>query len=175
MSRRLLRYVPVVLVVGAGLAWLLLPRGPIGDGGVPSRVNAAESKAAEGLGYSAAFDEALQEIGQLSPRAFAKRYGGKVSYLPKLTWDPTTAEFYDRLDLDPNKPGAKLRLRGEEDRLARERARQNGAPIPEGKVITIALKGGNDFRLDAKELARFKANGFVVSGRMGAPSCTEMF
>ena len=32
-----------------------------------------------------------------------------------------------------------------------------------------------DFRLNAEELARFKQNGFVVSERMGAPSCTDVF
>src|SRR5262249_32167438 len=42
-------------------------------------------------------------------------------------------------------------------------------------VVMIPTQGMSDFRLNTDELAKFKHNGFVVSERMGAPSCTEMF
>jgi len=46
-------------------------------------------------GIEAAFARELQKVGQVSPEAFARRYAGKASYLQKLSWDPTTAKFWD--------------------------------------------------------------------------------
>ncbi|MCI0465153.1 MAG: DUF3160 domain-containing protein [Gemmataceae bacterium] len=134
----------------------------------------ARSAAAD-LAYGAAFDAELKKIGEISPQEFARRYGGKAGYSDRLSWDPTTAEFWDRLNLDPSRPGAQVRLRGDEERLYRERARWGGKPVPEGQPVFIPLTGGYDFRLNADELAAFKRNGFVVSERMGASSCTDMF
>ena len=36
----------------------------------------------------------------------------KAKLLPKVDWDPTTARYWDRFNLDPNKPGQTIRLRG---------------------------------------------------------------
>src|SRR5262245_49483713 len=62
------------------------------------------------FGYTAAFDAALAKIGQITPEEFARRYPNKAQYLDKLSWDPTTAKFWDDFNLDVNKPGAKVRI-----------------------------------------------------------------
>jgi hypothetical protein len=98
----------------------------------------------DSFGYSAAFDAELKRIGQIPPAEVAVRHPAPT-YLPKLSWDPTTAKFWDEF----NQP----------------------APNPQPKP----RYGWYDFRLNADELAKFKANGFVVSERMGASSFGEMF
>ncbi|AFZ18469.1 DUF3160 domain-containing protein [Allocoleopsis franciscana] len=50
---------------------------------------------ADVFGYTTAFEEALKEIGQISPQEFARRYTSKAKYLPQISFDPTTAEFWD--------------------------------------------------------------------------------
>src|SRR5262249_54271310 len=74
----------------AGLAWLL----PLSlHAGEPARKQAARKAPDEKLGYGAAFEEELKKVGQISPKEFAKRYGGKVEYLAKPSFDPTRAPF----------------------------------------------------------------------------------
>lgn len=99
------------------------------------------------FGYSAAFDEELKKIGLISPREFAQRYPSKANYVAKLSWDPTTAKFWDEFSRDP-------------------------ATIEPNKPKKF---GRYDFRLNDAELAKFKENGFVVSERMGADSFAEMY
>jgi hypothetical protein len=103
---------------------------------------------ADPFGYTAAFDAELLKVGQISPQEFARRYATKAAYLEKIGWDPTTARFWDKFNLDP----ATL-------------------PPPQGRF----KYGREDFRLNKEELALFKRNGFVVSERMGAASFGEMF
>jgi hypothetical protein len=50
------------------------------------------------FGYTAAFDEALKQIGQISPQQFAKRYASRAEYLHQISYDPTTAKFWDALN-----------------------------------------------------------------------------
>ncbi|MBY0526772.1 MAG: sigma-70 family RNA polymerase sigma factor [Gemmataceae bacterium] len=99
------------------------------------------------FGYSAAFDEEVKKIGQISPEEFGKRYGSKAKYAEKMTWDPTTAKFYSEFQKDP------------------KTIEPNKSP----------KFGRYDFRMDEQELAKFKENGFVVSERMGADSFGEAF
>ncbi len=47
------------------------------------------------FGYGAAFDKELAKLGQISPLQFKQRYGGKLNYLTKLGFDPTTASFFE--------------------------------------------------------------------------------
>ena len=47
------------------------------------------------FGYTAAFDEALKKIGQISPQEFAQKYASIAKYLPRISYDPTTAKFWD--------------------------------------------------------------------------------
>ncbi len=165
----------MLAAVGTAAAWWGLSPGSQAPLPGPAGATEPGRTAAGDLGYGAAFDAELKKIGEISPQEFARRYGGKAKYADRLSWDPTTAEFWDRLNLDPTRPGAQVRLRGPEEAQYREYARRSGKPVPEGKPVFIPVAGGYDFRLNADELAAFKRNGFVVSGRMGAPSCTEMF
>lgn len=48
------------------------------------------------FGYTATFDEELKQIGQISPQDFAQQYSSKAQYLPQLSWDVTTAKFWDK-------------------------------------------------------------------------------
>src|SRR6516225_5713615 len=58
------------------------------------------------LGFTAAFLDEIKKVGQISPEQFAQRFPGKAEYLAKITWDPTTAKYWDRFTLDPNDPRA---------------------------------------------------------------------
>ena len=53
------------------------------------------SGGAEVFGYGAGFTQALQRIGQISPDEFAAMFPSRASYLPAITWDPTTAQYWD--------------------------------------------------------------------------------
>src|SRR4051794_30913938 len=61
----------------------------------------APQAAATTFDYSARFEEEVRKVGQISPQEFARRHPGKAVYLPRLSWDPTTARFWDRLTVDP--------------------------------------------------------------------------
>lgn len=64
---------------------------------------------ADVFGYTTAFEEALKEIGQISPQEFTKRYASNAEYLPQISFDPTTAKFWE--DFDKKE---KFRLNAEE-------------------------------------------------------------
>jgi hypothetical protein len=104
-----------------------------------------KAKSEDSLGYTAHFQRELRKIGQISPQEFARRYPGQAKYLDKVSWDPTTAKFWDDFNRDPKLIAVNRRF------------------------------GNSDFRLNQEELARFKQNGFVVSERMAAGSFAEMF
>jgi Protein of unknown function (DUF3160) len=128
--------------------------------------------------YAAAFAQELKKVGQITPEQFARRYDARAGYLPKITWDPTTAKFFDQLGMDPNRPGATVRFKGQQAERMRQfwqAQQQNKGGKQPLEEPTRPAKGLYDFRLNADEMARFKANGFVVSERMGAASCVEMF
>ncbi|MBD1868783.1 DUF3160 domain-containing protein [Cyanobacteria bacterium FACHB-471] len=95
-----------------------------------------------------AFDETLQQIGQISPQDFTERYGSGAEYLPQISWDVTTAQFWDEFNLDP--------------------AQTHQDPDPK-------KRRGADFRLSEAEFEIFKTNGFVVSERLGAANFTDLF
>ena len=59
------------------------------------------SGGAEVFGYGDAFSQALQRIGQISPDEFGAMFPGSANYLPGITWDPTTAQFWDLFNADP--------------------------------------------------------------------------
>jgi hypothetical protein len=131
------------------------------------------------FGYSAAFDRELDKIGQISPQQFAQRYPIGTAHLDAIRWNPTTAKFWDQLNLDPkNVPQTN---EGQAELLAyREmiRARREGRPprqIPAGSPGRPRTGTPYDFRLNQEELALFKRNGFVVSERMGGANFGELF
>ncbi|HEY9599495.1 MAG TPA: DUF3160 domain-containing protein, partial [Cyanophyceae cyanobacterium] len=100
------------------------------------------------FGYMAAFEEALKKIGQISPQEFAKRYASRANYLSQISFDPTTAGYWDEFNLDPQEHN-------------KNSNRKNWRSY--------------DFRLNSEELAVFKNNGFVVSERMGSYSFAHLF
>ncbi|MCU0540803.1 MAG: DUF3160 domain-containing protein [Oscillatoriaceae cyanobacterium Prado104] len=99
------------------------------------------------LNYIEAFNEELQQIGQISPQEFAEQYPTPAEYLLQLSYDPTTAKFWDEFNLDPE---------------------VNNKLNPKNWR-------SKDFTLNTEELAVFKKNGFVVSERLGASSFAQLF
>src|SRR6185312_6257947 len=121
---------PLPLLAAAVAAWWFFWGRDTAD--LPAAQPAADSYA-----YSVAFEAELKGLGQLTADEFSERYGGKAAYLPKLSWDPTTATFWDRFSLDPADPDRKVQLRGEEERWVREDARRKGRPLPDGKPVMV--------------------------------------
>ncbi len=104
-----------VLVLGL-LALVVLPTACAEDKKV--QAGPANKQEADVFGYTAAFDQALNKLGEISPEEFAKRYSSPARYLERLTWDPTTARFYKEFNTDPlqapKKWGFDFRLNAEE-------------------------------------------------------------
>src|SRR5215510_2276071 len=73
-----------------------------------SRTSALATGGENVFGYSDLLANALEEIGQISPEQFAERFSSKTDYLPSLTWDPTTAEFWPAFSVDPAVYNAEL-------------------------------------------------------------------
>ncbi len=115
---------------------------------VVANVKLAEDGGGETVyGYGTEFSKELQRLGQLSLNDFVARYGLTNRYLPQISFDPTTAEFWSDFNLDP--------------------AVYNATNAVEKRLT--------DFRLNAEEFAVFRTNGFVVSQRLGAASFTDVF
>ena len=116
----------------------------------PNTVARLGSGGAEVFGYGAAFDDELKQIGQISPDEFAAKFPNPATYLPKLTWDPTTAQFWGEFNADID-------------------------AVNKGKEQGHGGYRSFDTRLNPPELAVFKTNGFVVSERLGSPSFGRTF
>jgi hypothetical protein len=78
---------------------------------------------------------------------FVAMYRPTNEYLAQITFDPTTAEFWDQFNLDP--------------------AVHNATNSFEPRLT--------DFRLNPAEFAVFQTNGFVVSQRLGTYSFADSF
>ena len=98
-------------------------------------------------GYGTEFGRQLQLLGQLPLNDFVSLYAPTNQYLPQISFDPTTAEFWDQYNLDP--------------------AVHNATNSPDPRLT--------DFRLNASEFPVFQTNGFVVSGRLGSYSFADSF
>ncbi len=128
--------------------WAALPRVAETDrtSSSPTITNlAVATTTGDVFGYTAAFDEELKQIGQISSQDFAQRYASNAQYLPRINWDPTTAKFWDKFNL-----------------------------APEGSNDS-AIGSTVGFRLNSEELTVFKQNGFVVSERLSGPSFASLF
>src|SRR5262245_26945490 len=101
-SRSLAGVLFALAVLGPTAAWLLTRADPQRLAAQPP---AAAGRTPDGFGYTAAFDTALRRIGEITPDEFARRFPGKAQYLAKLSWDPTTAKFWDKFNLDPSAEG----------------------------------------------------------------------
>jgi hypothetical protein len=108
------------------------------------------SGGAQVFGYGEAFAQELQRIGQISPDQFATIFPNTATYLPGISWDPTTAQFWDQFNADRN-------------------------VVNEGKQWGDPGYRTVDFRLDEREFSTFKTNGFVVSEQLGGESFAEVF
>ncbi|MBI3411561.1 MAG: DUF3160 domain-containing protein [Planctomycetes bacterium] len=144
-----------IWVTSAGLcvvaAWWAIT-GPGFRGG---RAQAVEwAKHAHDFGLTAAFEEEVKKVGQITPEEFGRRYAPKAAYLEKVSWDPTTAKYWDRFMLDPNDPKAMTPIR-------------NLGPKEAAHLF--------DFRPNEQELSVLRRNGFVVSERMGSHSFTDLY
>jgi hypothetical protein len=147
MTRFKLAIVFLASLIGIGIAAKLLFTHA--DSRTPQEAPPAlaTEAVAESFGDTGAFGAELKRLGQLTPQDFARHYASKADYLPQLTWDPTTATFWDQFNLDP--------------------------ATKRDKVRPGAMYG--DYRLNPEELALFKKNGFVVSERLGGQSFADIF
>jgi hypothetical protein len=138
--------------------------------GTPSALSNEPAGKNPPSGYGPAFEAEVKKVGQITPQEFSKRYQLKADYQGHISWDPTTAKFFDKVMLDPNDPGAKVRARGQ---MAKLFAQSN--PKDKDGTPLLTAKGMYDFRLNEAELALFKKNGFVVSERHGSSSSAAMY
>ncbi|HXI70293.1 MAG TPA: DUF3160 domain-containing protein [Verrucomicrobiae bacterium] len=99
-------------------------------------------------GYGTAFGRQLQQLGQLSLADFVLTYQLTNQYLPQITFNPTTADFWNLFNTDPAVWNATNSF-------------QNWRVF--------------DFRLNPAELAVFQTNGFVVSQRLERRSFADVY
>lgn len=147
----------IAITAGAITSYYLIPTHTPAPGEGPREASAAPAKTeTDPFGYSAAFEKELKKIGQISPQQFAERYP-TPKYLDKLSFDPTTAKFFDTLNAAKiKKPGAKRKL-------------------PDGKEYQDPPTEVTGYKLNDDELAKFKKNGFVVSERYGGYSFGDVY
>ena len=107
---------------------------------------------AQVLGYDSEFATRLGQIGQLSVHDFGTN-GGNITYLPQLTWDPTTAQYWTNF----NSTGLYT------------------DSVPDWETIGGSTNFPYNFVLDTNELSIFKTNGFVVSERLGSASFGDAY
>jgi hypothetical protein len=93
------------------------------------------------------FSQQLQQVGQLSLDGFSSMFLPTNQYLGRLSFDPTTAQYWDQFSLDP--------------------AVHNATNSAHPRLT--------DFRLNTNEFALFQTNGFVVSQRLGTYSFADSF
>jgi len=105
---------------------------------------------AEVFGYGNAFAAELQRIGQISPDQFAAAFPTPTNYLPGISWDPTSAQFWNLFSADP-------------------------AVVNTNKQWGDPGYRYFDSRLNAAELGVLKTNGFVVSERLSSSSFADLF
>ena len=110
---------------------------------------ATASGGAEVFGFGDAFLNELDRLGQISPADFAVLHP-QPTYSQGIDWDPTTARFWEDMNLAPeDKPQDKS---------------DEGVALPR-----------YDLRLDEREKAVLRKNGFVVSERLATESFGESF
>jgi hypothetical protein len=116
----------------------------------PLAGNGLGSGGAEVFGYSAAFAQQLQRIGQISPDQFAGMFPSPTNYQLHISWDPTTGQFWDQFNANPDVVNSN---------------KNQGDPGYRSF----------DYRLSPQELALFRTNGFIVSERLGSSSFAAAF
>jgi hypothetical protein len=99
-------------------------------------------------GYGTAFGQQLRQLGQLSLADFIATYQPTNQYLPQISFDPTTADFWNLFSVDPAVWNA---------------------------TNAYYNRRFYDFRLNPAELALFQTNGFVVSQRLERRSFADVY
>ncbi len=99
-------------------------------------------------GYGTAFGQQRRQLGQLSLTNFVATYQPTNQYLSQITFDPTTAEFWNLFSIDP--------------------AIWNATNSFQNRRVF-------DYRLNPTELAVFQTNGFVVSQRLERRSFADVY
>ena len=102
MSHRRLSLLAAGLASAALLTagvWLFTARPPGTPGGPVDLAAAPAKPGPDPFGYSAAFDAEVKKLGQITPGQFAAAYP-PPAYLAKLSWDPTTAKFFDKINAE---------------------------------------------------------------------------
>ncbi len=112
-----------------------------------SLVAGGSADPADQLGFNRVFDAELERLGQISVAEFSRQYA--PTFLAGISFDPTTAKFWDHFNADPAVVNATVPVGGDR-RL-------------------------HDFRLNDEEMARFRTNGFVVSERLGSYSFADVY
>ena len=135
---------------------LLLLINPINGSGFFANRAFAQT-AGDTLGYNATFEEEWRKIGQMSTEEFAQRYDAKADYLQGISWDPTTAKYWDLFNRESGTD------------------QQHYDDFESSYHYPDFEFGHYNFRLNQEELTVFKKNGFVVSERMGTKTFAEMF
>jgi hypothetical protein len=150
----------------AALLVVSIPRTPDAarapDGAPPEALAPREARAADTArdtgprGFSADFAAHLKRVGQISPSEFAARFA-PPQYHPELSFDPTTAKFFKEMTADVvKKPAREYTDERGEKRMTHEQQ------FP-------------GIKLTPDELAKFKANGFVVTERLGARNFAQVY
>jgi len=101
-------------------------------------------------GFRRVFGEELRRIGYLTPEQFAASHPQGGLYLPRISFDPRLATFWDAFNADP-------------------------AVVDQGLTTNSPNWRSYDFRLSPEELGLFLTNGFVVSERLGSDRFAEVF
>lgn len=145
---------PIVGSQGVSDEWLRVAVSPAGDQAfyraiAEVKLNAdGDDNGAAIYGYDTEFKRELQTLGQLPLADFIAIYTPTNEYLPQISFDPTTAEFWDWFNVDP--------------------AVWNATNSWYNQRLY-------DFRLSPAEFAVFQTNGFVVSQRMERDSFADVF
>ena len=153
----------VLSAVGFGL----VNAPPAGEPGAPGQLAAAPAKPGpDPFGYSAAFDAEVKKLGQITPGQFAAAYP-TPTYQAKPSWDYTTAKFFDKIN-------AETVVKEHKDL----HATLAKLPYTPAEIANIKRNMNTElpgYKLTPDELAAFKANGFVVSERLGGYSFGQAY
>lgn len=109
----------------------------------------AASEGSEVMGFAPVFEQRLAELGEISVAQFL-RASPAPSYLPNHPWDPTQSAFYYDFMADP-------------------------AVVNAGKTPSDPGYRLDDFRMNDRELSKFRSNGFVVSSQRRAASYADAY
>jgi hypothetical protein len=102
----------------------------------------------EVFGYDDQFATEIQPLDQLPIEDFATN-GSWISYVPQLSWDPTTAQYWTNFDST------------------------NLINVHYGGILGGVV--AYNYHLNGNELALFMTNGFVVSQRLASPTFGDAY